>query len=309
MKNICFFCLGHNGDIAHSKSFIKDIMSQLDVTYYFYHEQNFKSNKDLPLLQKYPHTFPNWIDHYTCKFEETEETLYINIWLIPWRSDNPDFFNINLKTFYGVFSIICERINLSFQANLKLKSIKDYFPTIDFDFVEKQNIDLYVNRSKNKKVLLCNGPCLSAQASYNGDMSDIIKKLSLEYSNIDFIATQKFLIDEKDNNIYFTEDIIQIPDGDLNEIGYLSTFCDLIVGRNSGPFCFSTLKENYNDNTKIFYAFGENENLFCFHGDIEIDAKFIYNHGLNEETIYDTIYNNLINYKKVYKNKFGAKIK
>jgi len=297
MKNICFFCSGHNGDIAHSKSFLRDIVDQLDVSYFFYHENNFKINKDLPLIQKYPYSFPENINHFYDKFVETEETLYINIWLTPWRHDNPDFFNINLNTFYGVFSLIYEKISLTFNTKLRLKSMEEYFPTIDFNFVEKTNIDSYVKNSKNKKILICNGPCLAEQASYNGDMSSIIKKLSLKFDKNDFISTQKFFIDECDNqnrNLYFTEDITQVFECDLNEIGYLSTFCDVIVGRNSGPFCFSTIKENYNNQSKVFYAFGENEKLFCFNSGIEINAKFIYNDGSNEEVLYSTI-ENIIN--------------
>jgi hypothetical protein len=47
-------------------------------------------------------------------------------------------------------------------------------------------------------------------------------------------------------------DIIQQEGCDLNEISYLSTFCNMIIGRGSGPQTFSITKRNLNDPDKIF---------------------------------------------------------
>jgi hypothetical protein len=297
MKNICFFSHGHNGDIAHTKTFLFDIVNQLDIPCFYYHEKNKRLTQDLPLVTLMEISLPEEIDPFIHKFIETEDTLYINIWLAPWRIDgSPLFYNINLSSFYNMFTYICEHINSLFGTNVKLKSVDSYFPIIDFNYVEKEKINSYVERSSNKKILFCNGPTLSGQSYYNGDMSGVIKDLSIKYKNIDFIATQKFDIDNLHTfsgpikkNIYFTDDIIQIRNCDLNEIGYLSTFCNVIVGRTSGPFCFSTIMENYKNPQKIFYMMGQDRKKFCFHGDVKIDAKFIFKNDINEEMIYNTI--------------------
>jgi hypothetical protein len=57
------------------------------------------------------------------------------------------------------------------------------------------------------------------------------------------------------DNIKYTKDIINIRDNDLNEISYISTFCDIIIGRGSGPYCFSTIKSNLLNKNKIFIGF------------------------------------------------------
>ena len=61
----------------------------------------------------------------------------------------------------------------------------------------------------------------------------------------------------------------------MNEISYLSTFCDLIIGRNSGPFCFASNKENINSINKTFYAFNDRK-TDCFYKDVEIKANYIF---------------------------------
>lgn len=287
MKYICFFTNGHNGDIVHSKGFIEYITKQLDIPCLYYHHNNYRISQDLSTI--FTQISPP--DYYS-KFIETKEIFFINTWLWPYLLDN-SFKDVNIETNYYIYSGICDIINEKFNKNIKLKDIESYYPYIDFNKVEKKNIEKFVNTNLNKKILFCNGPCLSGQSAYNQDLSDLIKTLSQKYPNITFIATQKFQTNF--NNIIFTDDIIQINGCDLNEIGYLSTFCDLIIGRNSGPFCFSTIKENYNDEKKIFFAFGHNK-MDCFHGNVKIKAKFIFNNSENKELIDQSIEETIQNY-------------
>jgi hypothetical protein len=123
----------------------------------------------------------------------------------------------------------------------------NYYKTIN------KGVDDFVSKNQNKKILFCNGPCLSGQCEYIGDMKSIIVDLSQEYPNKIFIATHKF--ECSIDNIKFTDDIIQSNTTDLNEIAYLSSFCDIIIGRSSGPLCFCCNKENINDPSKTFYVF------------------------------------------------------
>lgn len=280
MKSICFFTNGHNGDIVHSKSFIQEITTQLDIPCLYHHHNNFKISQDL--LATTTQIAPN---NYYDKFIETPNIFFVNTWLWPYLLDN-SFKDVNLETNYEIYKNICEVINAKFNTNIKLQNIESYFPFINFDLVQRKNIDDYVLNNRNKKVLLSNGPCLSGQTQYNEDMSSIIERLALQYQDITFIATQTFKTTS--NNIHFTDDIIQIKGCDLNEIGYLSTFCNLIVGKNSGPFCFSTIKENYNDSTKIFYAFGHRKSD-CFHGNVPINAKFFFDNASDENMLYNSI--------------------
>jgi hypothetical protein len=286
MKIICFFNDGHNGDIVHSKKFVQDISNQLDFTCVYSHRKNIKLTRDLNI--KTTQIFPSLKkEHYFEKFVLTENIFFISTWMYPYLMDiNFQVNGINIDINYKAYSYICQQINETLGTQIQLKEIDYYLPFIDFKFIQKENVDNFILNNNNKKVLLCNGPCLSGQTKYNEDMSDFICDMATKYPNIIFIATQKF--DSDLDNIKFTSDIIQINDCDLNEIGYLSTFCDLIIGRNSGPFCFCTIDQNLLDSNKIFYAFGHNERD-CFHYGANINAKFLFDKSENKESICESM--------------------
>ena len=74
-------------------------------------------------------------------------------------------------------------------------------------------------------------------------------------------------------NVFFTDNIIndelifqtntfwesnrQKNTCDLNEISYLSTCCDVIIGKNSGPFVFCETKDNLMDERKKIVSFSK----------------------------------------------------
>jgi hypothetical protein len=117
-------------------------------------------------------------------------------------------------------------------------------------------------------------------------MAPIIISLATKYPTHTFICTHR--INTSCNNIKFTEDIIKVEGCDLNEIGYLSTFCDIIIGRNSGPFCFSTNTENINNSNTIFYAFGEDITT-CFLYEIDLNCTFVFEYFNNLQSIESSI--------------------
>jgi len=259
MKYIVFFTAGHNGDIVHSKAFIKDISENVNVKCLYHYSSNSSLIEDLNV--SYTQILPH---NYYELFFELNSILYINVWLWPYIHNNEEYTKsgVTLKTNYKVFEKIYQKINLHFNTNLKLKPIEQYLPCIDFSKVNCSTVENYIQKDQSKKVLISNGPCLSGQSIHNDDMSEFIIELANQYKNITFIPTQKF--DSNLDNIKFTDDITQIKGCDLNQIGYLSTFCNLIIGKNSGPFCFSTINQNLNDPNKTFYAFGQNSaDWFC----------------------------------------------
>lgn len=267
MKCIVFFSNGHNGDIIHSKSFIDDISSNVTFPCLY----NYKGRPEIidDIEAKYTQICPK---NYYDTFIESNSILYVNTWLYPYIIQ-PEYNGVTLKTNYKIFELVYKKINSLFNTNLRLKPIKDYFPSIDFSKINCDSVTKFVSNDTARKVLFCNGKIRSGQSKYNGNMSDLIVKLASTYKNITFIATEKFNCNL--DNIKFTDDIINIKGCDLNQIGYLSTFCDLIIGRNSGPFCFTTIKDNLNNPNKTFYAFGHNETDCFLHG-IDINSKFIF---------------------------------
>lgn len=267
MKCIVFFSNGHNGDIIHSKSFIDDISSNVTFPCLYSYKGSPEIIQDV--AAKYTQICPK---NYYDTFIESSSILYVNTWLYPYIIQ-PEYKGVTLKTNYKIFDLIYKKINSIFNTNLQLKSIEEYFPSIDFSKINHDTVSKFVSTNTAKKVLFCNGKIRSGQSKYNSNMSDLITKLASTYKNITFIATEKFNCNL--DNIMFTDDIINIKGCDLNQIGYLSTFCDLIIGRNSGPFCFTTIKDNLNNPNKTFYAFGHNK-TDCFLHEIDISSKFIF---------------------------------
>jgi hypothetical protein len=269
VKKICFFNHYHNGDLFHSKAFIKEIVKTIDTEFEYAHTNNPVVISDLDI----PHIgIPN-LSPYS-KFVDSDNILYVNTWIGCYFDSNKPFNGeCTLRFSYQMFGEIYEYLNQFFGSSLHLNSIEKYFPFVDYSKFDCSRIDQFLNDHSEKKILFSNGPCLSGQSHYNGDMSEIIEKCALSNPEKLFIATYKF--DTNSSNIKFTSDIIQSDTCDLNEISYISKHCNLIIGRNSGPFCFSTTGENMMDPQKTFYAFGERE-TDCFYYDMNIECSFVF---------------------------------
>ena len=63
----------------------------------------------------------------------------------------------------------------------------------------------------------------------------------------------------KIENTFYTRDIINYDGCDLNENSYLSTKCDIIIGRASGPHAFAGVYDNFMDENKIIYSITRNK--------------------------------------------------
>jgi hypothetical protein len=269
MKDICFFNFYHNGDIFHSKSFVKEIINSIDTKFYYAHSNDPIILNDLNV----DHAPLPQIDSKT-KIFETEDTVYVNTWIGSYHDPDQKYLGeCTLRFSYEMFSKIYAELNLIFNSNLQLSEISNYIPTIDYSKFNVLEIENYIKETPGKKVLLSNGECLSGQCQYNGDMLPIVEQLANEYPEVNFILTKPLPISF--DNVTTTNDIIKSSGCDLNEIGYLSTFCDLIIGRNSGPFCFCTNKDNINNPNTFFYVFA-NDVTTCFLYEMYMECSFTF---------------------------------
>ena len=82
------------------------------------------------------------------------------------------------------------------------------------------------------------------------------------------------------------------PICDLNEISYLSNYCDLIVGKNSGPFVYTLTKENFKNSNITFISFNkvEDDSLFW---NLNSSCKYVWSNNYNENNIIRIIENNI----------------
>lgn len=269
---------------------MKDLMP--DSTFEYWHFNHPKVNLDLQIpLVNTPHNLDKNA-HYIWE----GEVVGINTWIGVWD----DIFNkhqgVNMQSLYESWGNIFDKFDLKLREDPE-----SYLPRIDYSFFNLKNIDKYVSVPR-KRILFCNGKPMSGQ-SFDSDMGDIINSFAEKNPDIDFICTQKFAT--KALNVLFTDDIINDRQEfftgikpywfdkpmnicDLNEISYLSTKCDAIVGKNSGPFVFCETYDNLKDESKVIVSFCKGPKESMSNG---VDVKARYRHVLHHShsSIVETI--------------------
>lgn len=288
-----------------SKEFIRHIINELpDFKFGYYHLNHPKTTKDLGLEYLGRPSFRE-----NSKFVEEGDTLNINSWIGAYHpihtNELPHFWNggINYICLYNTWEYIFSKINSYFGTNLKIKeSPNDYVPTINYEVFDVSDYDNFLKeRKETKKILFSNGKAMSGQ-SFHEDMSSIISYFATKYSQHDFICTTKFNTDLK--NIFFTDDIYQEKDElidvnvpwndrilkscDLNEISYLSRGCDIIVGKNSGPFIYCMTKENFMKENKYIISFNRDMEDSLGYG-VDLECEYVFSNIFEYNSIVETI--------------------
>jgi hypothetical protein len=304
----------HNGDIHYSKRFMMDLYNIINPTECFLHHVKsprlisdmpyikseppvlienlkFKSNPPLNSEGVSPSEFIRKAgicpeDNIFCDNAIHDEDIYIVTWLAYyWFGDTPvsSEKDCSIYSNYEAYKVVYDQLGIIDQ----LKPIEYYVPAINFDYVEKTNIDNFCIEHPHHKILVCNGEVLSGQCT-NFSFTPILFDLAAEFPDIIFITTKKISLSIP--NVYCTDDIINITGCDLNEIGYLSTKCCIIVGRGSGPFGFAHISENFNDKKKTMIGFSNNSyNAFWYFP--EQGCKQIWSDNYEEKHVYNTIKN------------------
>ena len=282
MNTINFFSAFHTGDVFASKEFVRQVRNELtDFNFGYYHKNHPKIMKDLDMPYMGPtnlHDFPQ-----AGRYIESRDgkILKINTWIGAfnprWQPEPPYYFEYdggpvpaygtNLISLSCVWGHIFEKINDYFGTSLKLKDKMDYIPTIDYNFFDITSHQKFIEeRGNTKKVLFCNGLPMSGQSIPNDEIYDL--------------STVKWN-DRKIGNC------------DLNEISYLSNHCDLIVGKQSGPFCYCATRENLMNPNKYMIAFSKTADDAIAYGlDIECDYLLSADHDEycnNTQYVIDTI--------------------
>lgn len=289
---LVFFQHCHNGDLFVSREFVKQIKTQLlDADLEYYHKNSPRVLLDLGITQK-----PlNQEFSIREKFIKFPEGLAINTWVGAYdpkiTPEPPHYYSlgISLDVLYQIWGYIFSEINTGFQKNLILKNINEYLPEIDFEKFHVQKITEHVYKHTSKKILICNGEPKSKQ-SFRESFSDIIEALAEKLKNQEIICTEKFTTSR--NNIYFTQDIIGLSGSDLAEISYLSQHCDLIIGRNSGPFVYCLTKTNLMNKNKTFISFNHTqEDQFPLGSDYL--ARYIFSNNYQKDNMLNLIIKNV----------------
>ena len=304
LDKVVFFNFAHNGDAHVSRDFVKFAIKNVPAKKYFYIHFNvsgrllldisdldfISSNaykeKSINLGMDGPVDFIGSADSFL-----ENNSLYINCWYIAFKFKH---FNrcggTTIETLYNSFKESLELVNV--------KLIKDrvfYLPSIDFKYYETKKIDDFFKDKKEKFVFISDGDSLSGQ-SQNFSFQQIIIDLANANKDISFITTNSFI--EGVENIYNVSNISGTNNNsNLNECAYVSTFCNVIVGRGSGPFTFSLHKQNLFDKRKKYIAFVNSSGSAT--GDIpkllacRESASFIHSNIYDSGNVFNTINDNI----------------
>jgi len=233
MKRLVFYNVFHNGDIHVSREFVKDILNKTNLSNpIYYHPNSPKLLKDVNVEHS-----REKINFQNVLFYEDENNVYVNTW---FHLDH------GYKHFQCTMEALMYNFNVIYKGlGIPLEDKSFYIPKIDYSVFELSQIDDYFNNHKfDKYIYVSNGRTLSGQSD-NMNMDNFIKTLSDKYKNCLFILTDHNSKYIENDNIILSQSIIGSNGfDDLIENSYLSTKCDVIIGRNSGPSTFSIVVEN-----------------------------------------------------------------
>ena len=245
INNIIFFNYWRNGDSFINREYVKDIIKHFAGVQFMYAHDNPESIlRDIPVIQGptsiLPKELTTWIPY---AYNAQEATLYINAWIGVHTGEHANF-----VTLHNAWAKIFQ------EFNVPLRDWEMYHPETNFEFYDLTEANNYLNKIQNKPmVLICNGQQQSNQSAM-GPMANTLNFLAQSFPDHEFLVTAK--VGVTNHNITYTDDLFLGPVGNLQQIAYLSKRAKVIVGKNSGPFSFSHIKENMNDWTKTFICFG-----------------------------------------------------
>jgi hypothetical protein len=136
-----------------------------------------------------------------------------------------------------------------------------FLSNIDYSRVPLGGTQEFIESHQGKRmILVCNGPT-SSQHAENFDMAKMVD--AMPESDDIYILTERARVER--TNVFFTDDITQRNGRcDVNAISYLSTACDVIVGRCSGAQMVCETRDNWMNPNKTLVSFTHHRNGACF---------------------------------------------
>lgn len=291
IKNICFYNHWHNGDVFSSKAFVRMMQQALPEFHYMYAlASDPYIIQDLNCDCGHVSQLPDLIT-YGIPGAVLHDTLFINTWIGVYMGQValPGEHHGNYPSLYRMWSHIYAMVSQILEVNLQLPpnvwSAVSETTWATYNCAPADQFD--ADHATAKKLLFCNGDVRSGQSVW-GDLQDVTHMLAQANPDWQIMCTQKFQTHVP--NIHFTSDLFQ-QSCDINEIAYLSTKCDLIWGKNSGPYMFCHVTDNLFNPAKVFFSGSDRASDSYVHGCG--DLKCAYYHSLTHDvcTLVDQITN------------------
>lgn len=280
---ICFYTEGHLGDFLITVPFLNLLIQKYPEHEYYQYVYGSQGTRYPDIIIK---TVPNLIPT-----ENLDGDLEIPTWFC-----DPIYKDL-IKTGpipYDIYSI--QKYfwsNLFYSCDFDVEIPDDL--GLEFDFktiLGKQTINDIKKFAKTprKKILFINIKGRSGQTD-NDDWLDKIDYLSEIYPKIDFCYMNREKIDLEKDNVIYTPSIFGDHSSDIIHNSYLGTFCDIIVGRNSGAYqAIAMQTKNVVNENKLFICQTQNNvhkpDLECFYNSKIYKAKNIHT-KVTKETFFE----------------------
>jgi len=257
MTKILFYNHHANGDLHVSRTFIKTIIDNCkqkdpNLEFIYSHKNDPVLLCDIPELKHDSEIYKKIDPH--CGDFIFDDVFYINTWYHCKNNIFGQYFDNSFDCLFYLFNEIAEfRLGFSFKQYVP----EILFPNIDFDFVEGiDHINSELEKYKGKKkVLIANGPAMSGQCANFPLLEPATKVIGTNDTIIIYTNEEEGLkLDER-----FIKSDTLFPalktKSNLMQHAYLSTFCDVIIGRASGVSTFAFNTENLFKRSPIIFNF------------------------------------------------------
>lgn len=236
------------GDVYESREFIKEWMRLVPANSYHYsHGKDPRILKDIERLHFKEVT--QHMDPMRGVWDDLNGNLYVNTWIgRDGRYVLPGI-GCTVEKLYQMHNDLLRVYDLGQLAGQPI----NYIPDIDYYQYDLVECNKFMGTCNGEtKVFIDNGLVQSNQAE-NFDFSPIIEAVAKNHLKKKFIITHQFPTSVP--NIFFTSEITRVEKFDLNEVSYLSVFCDVLIGRNSGPHVFTQNRTNCECEEKKLLSF------------------------------------------------------
>lgn len=244
---VVFFNFYHNGDVHVSRGIVRKIVEkvhQIDPTITFEYSHRNPPNliTDIPGLSYNRHAIDSLRSDHD-NLIRIDDTVFINTWYAQQHFKYMNRYGITIDSLYAALDDSCKSL-WNFSLSDISTDISSFFPSIEYSKYEIGESQKWLGAHPETKILVENCEALSGQAT-NFSMTPIIVDLARQHPTKTFILTGSDGVRILPSNVVLASNIIKKNTrSDLNEISFLSTHCQTIIGRASGPFTFTLTQEN-----------------------------------------------------------------
>ncbi len=250
VEHIVFYNHFHNGDVYLARGILEGMVRAYPNKRYTYaHGCPPDLLRDIDairhdgeLLRRLPKDRPYMIN-------KPAGTVFINTWIgclgpsiVQQRG------GVNIVLLHQILAATVKRT-----LGADILPLAQCVPDPDYSKFHIQTIREFAESDTRRKILISNGNPLSGQSA-PFDFTPFVARLARHFPDVLFILTNSGAPEPRLSNVIHSTDIIQKKGPDLNENGYLSTFCDAIIGRSSGAYTYSINQANLRTR-KLFLSF------------------------------------------------------